>query len=313
MSTVLVETSSYAPQASGANDALRVDVFVTAPRGTADMGRLLLALRGQLGPADRLVILDGTDAAASLDTSALPGVGTFEHVRGAGESAFHLRRHVTAMTSRDITVVFEEHAVPGPRFMSEIRRLFADDPAVTAVKLLGRNDTSTSPWSWANFFVTFAECLHPANDTPKTLLSTSAAVRTAALDSAPRMLGDWEAQVMPGFSREPRALTYSNDVWIDHVDPCDMRLALVGNFYNQRSLAAMRIAQGHRRGKHTVRAFKDLALRRPGQIARALAGRDEYRYFAANRWKVVFVCWAAALGAITGAWFGAGSSMRKMH
>ncbi len=92
---------------------------------------------------------------------------------------------------------------------------------------------------------------------------------------------------MPGFNREPGTLAYSNDVWIDHVDHCDMKLAVVGNFHNQRSMAALRVANGHRRGKLAVRAFKDLALRRPGQIARALAGRAEYRHFAANRWKVV--------------------------
>jgi hypothetical protein len=145
------------------------------------------------------------------------------------------------------------------------------------------------------------------------MLSTSAAVRKAALESAPRSLGAWETQIMPGFNRAPDALAYSNDVWVNHVEHCDMKHALVGNFYNQRSMAALRVASGHRRGKLAVRAFKDLALRRPGQIARALAGRDEYRHFAANRWRLVLICWSSALGAIAGAWFGAGDAMRKMH
>ena len=118
---------------------------------------------------------------------------------------------------------------------------------------------------------------------------------------------------MPGFNREPGALAYSNDVWIDHVDHCDMKVALAGNFRNQRSMAALRVAHGHRRGKLAVRAFKDLAVRRPRQIAEAVAGRAEERELAANRWKVVLVCWASALGAIVGAWFGAGAAMRKMH
>ena len=289
-----------------------MDVFVTAPRGTSDIGRLLAALRGQLGAADRLIVLDGTVSGASLDGSVLPGVGRFEHLRDAGESAFHLRCHVLERAQRDIVVLFEEHAVPSPRFMSEVRRLFSD-PAVAAVKLLGRNDTSSEPWSWANFLNAFADCLHPSDGAPKTMLSTSAAVRKAALDAAPRSLGAWETQIMPGLNREPRMLAYSHDVWIDHVEHCNMKHALIGNFYNQRSVAALRVASGHRRGKLAVRAFKDLALRRPGQIARALAGRDEYRHFAANRWKVALVCWASALGAIVGAWFGAGAAMRKMH
>jgi hypothetical protein len=313
VSTGLPEGPAAGSQKHDSSALLSVDVFVTAPHGTAEMGRLLSALRGQLGAADRLVVLDGTVSGASLDGSALPGVGLFEHRRGAGESAFHLRCHVLDMAQRDIVVVFEEHAVPGPRFMGEVRRLFADDPAVAAVKLLGRNDTSTGPWSWANFFNTFADCLHPSDGTPKAMLSTSAAVRRAALDSAPRSFGAWETQIMPGFNRAPGTLAYSNDVWIDHVDHCDMKLAVVGNFYNQRSMAALRVANGHRRGKLAVRAFKDLAVRRPRQIAHAVAGRAEDRELAANRWRVVLVCWASALGAIVGAWFGAGAAMRKMH
>jgi hypothetical protein len=305
--------SVHGRQQPGEREVLSVDVFVTAPHGTAEMEPLLLALRGQLGPADRIVVLDGTESGASLDASALPGVGTFEHLRGAGESAFHLRCHVFAMADRDITVLFEEHAVPGPRFIGEVRRLFAAKPAVVAVKLLGRNMTSTGPWSWANFFMAFSDCLYPADHAPKAMLSTSAAVRTAALKSAPRTIGAWETQILPKFNSEPRVLTYSNEVWVDHIDHCDMKLAVVGNFYNQRSLAALRVAQGRRRGKLAVRAFKDLALRGPRQIKRALAGRDEYRHFVANRWRVVLVCWASAFGAIVGVWFGVGDSMRKMH
>ncbi|HZO45879.1 MAG TPA: hypothetical protein VFB68_08295 [Xanthobacteraceae bacterium] len=290
-----------------------IDVFVTAPSGADDIERVLSALRGQLGPRDRLVILDGKKPAVLLDAAALPGAGNVEHIRGAGDSGFALRSRVSGMVERDIAVVLEDHAIPGPCFIGEVRRRFAADSSVVAFKVLGRNVTSTSPWGWANFFIAFADCLHPADAPPKGMLSTSAAVRRTALRSVPQTLGAWETQVMPGLNVEPAALAYSNDVWVDHVDPCDMKQALLHNFHNQRSIAAMRIAHGQRRVKHTARAFKDLALRRPGQIARALAGRDEYRHFAANRWKVVAICCASALGAIVGAWFGAGSAMRKMH
>jgi hypothetical protein len=293
--------------------SLSATVFVTAPRGTGELGRLLEALRGQLGPADRLVVLDGTDHGPPLDPALLPAVGAFEHVRGAGESGFHLRCAMTAMTDRDITVLFEDHAIPGPRFMPAVRALLGADPAIVAVKVLGRNDTSNDPWGWANFLLAFADCLHPAVEPPVALLSTSAAVRTAALAAAPRRLGAWETQIMPAFNREPRRLAYSNDVWVDHLERASPAVLLIANFHNQRAIAALRVAQGHRRGKLAVRAFKDIGLRRPRQIARALAGRDEYRHVRANRGKLVLLCWAATAGAITGAWFGAGASMRKMH
>lgn len=293
--------------------SLSVNLFITAPRGTGAMGHCLAALRGQLGAVDRLVVLDGTDDGPPPDAAVLSEVGKFEHVHRAGESAIHMRRLLGEMADRDITVLLEDHAIPGPHFFSELRRQFAADPAVVAVKILGRNDSSNDSWGWTNFLMAFAECLHPAAAFPATLLSTSAAVRTAAIASAPRTLGAWETQTIPGFNRVPGRLAYSNDVWIDHWDPSSLRHAVAGNFHNQRAIAALRVAHGHRRGKLAVRAFKDLGLRRAGQIARSLAGRDEHRHVAANRGKLALVCWAAALGAITGAWFGAGASMRKLH
>jgi hypothetical protein len=298
---------------AGAESMLAVTVFVTAPRGTGGMGRLLAALRSQLGPTDRLVVLDGTVSGPSFDPAVLPNVGKFEHIRGAGESAIHMRDSLSAMADRDITVLFEDHVVPGPCFILEVRRLFAANPAIVAVKILGRNDTSTDPWGWASFLVTFADCLHPAGGMPATLLATSAAVRTTTLLSAKRRLGTWETQLMPSLNRDHHGLGFSNDVWIDHVETSSMKWAVTEHFHNQRAIAALRVAHGHRRCKLTVRAFKDIALRRPRQVAHALEGRDEYRHFVANRWRLVLICWTATLGAIVGAWFGAGSSMRQMH
>ncbi|MEP7030958.1 MAG: hypothetical protein ABI830_08515 [Pseudolabrys sp.] len=224
-----------------------------------------------------------------------------------------MRSRLSEVAGGDITILLEDHAIASPRFVSEVRRLFTADPEIVAVKVLGRNDSSNNPWSWANFLLAFAGCIHPATGVPTTLLSTSTAVRTAALANVPRNLGAWETQTMPAFNREQGRLGFSNDVWIDHVEHCGMYQAITGNFHNQRAIAAVRVAHGHRRGKLTVRAIKDLGLRRPGQIARALAGRDEYPIFAANRGKIVLICCASTLGAFMGAWFGAGDSMRKMH
>ncbi len=290
-----------------------IGVFVTAPHGIGGMGPLMAALRDQLGPSDRLVVLDGTTAGAELDAEALPQAGRFEHIRNAGESAFHLRREIGAMVDTDVVVLFEEHVIPGPRFIVTVRNLFAANSSLAAIKVLGRNDTSVDPWAWANFLITYAESVHPANTMPAPLPSTSAAVRAAALPAGRLALGAWETVILPGLNRDPSRLAYSNDVYIDHVEPCGPREALVGNFHNQRALAAVRVAQGHRRGKLAVRAFKDLGLRRHRQIARVLAGREERRHVAANRGKLIAIGWAAALGAIVGAYFGVGASMRSMH
>ncbi|HEY8268781.1 MAG TPA: hypothetical protein VIG34_08995 [Xanthobacteraceae bacterium] len=290
-----------------------IGVFVTAPHGIGGMGPLMAALRDQLGPSDRLVVLDGTAAGGTLDAETLQKAGRIEHIRDAGESAFHLRCEIGAMADTDIVVLFEEHAIPGPRFIVTVRNLFAANPSLAAIKVLGRNDTSADPWSWANFFLAFAECVHPANAMPTSMLGTSAAARRSALPAGRFRLGDWETVILPYLNRDPSCLAFSNDVYVDHVDPCGPREALVGNFHNQRALAAVRVAQGHRRNKLAVRAFKDLGLRRHRQIARALAGREESCHVAANRGKLIAIGWAAALGAIVGAYFGVGASMRSMH
>jgi len=289
-----------------------IAVFITAPRGCGELRRVLGALEGQLGAADSLVVFDGACEGAFALPNELGKVGRFEHVDATGESAFEMRVRLIAMLDREVTVLFEDHAIPGPRFIAEVRRLFAD-PAVVAIKLLGRNDTSDNPWGWSNFLLAFAECLHPASGPPAGMLSTSAAVRTAALRDAPTGLGAWELETMPAFNRRESGLAFSNEVWVDHQEASSPGRALARNFHNQRSIAAMRVARGHPRGKLMVRAIKDLALRRPGAIARSLAGREERRHVAANRWRIRLVCLAATAGAVIGVWFGAGAAMRKMH
>jgi hypothetical protein len=294
------------------NGPLAVSVFVTAPHGIGELEPLLTQLRTQLRNDDSVTILDGTRQGPPLPASALPNVGHVEHRRGVGESGFHLRCHLGSGEKRDVMVLFEDHVVPGPNFIAEVRLIFSD-PSIAAIKVLGRNERSTGPWSWANFLTTFADCLHPARESPKAMLSTSAAVRSNVLEPNIFALGAWETVIMPGLNREPRRLAWSNEVWIDHFDPCGLKQALLGSFHNQRALAALRIARGWPRRKTVARPFKDLALRRPAEISRALRGRPEYRHFAAHRWRIHLVCWASMLGAVIGSWCGAGDSMRKMH
>jgi hypothetical protein len=277
------------------------------------MDRILGAIGPQLGPEDHLVVLDGSRADNPATLSGVPAQARCDHVRRPGASAFHLRTEIPVFADRDIAVLFEDHAVPGPRFFGEARRLFASDAELVAIKVLGRNDTSTSRWSWANFLIAFAETLHPAETMPPTLLSTSAVVRRSVLPKGPLPFGAWETELLPSFNRPGRRLAWSNDVYIDHIDPCDMRAAITGNFNNQRALAAIRVANGHRRGKLTARAIKDLGLRRHREIARALAGREEFRYSVENRGKLILIGWASAFGAIIGAYFGLGGALDDMH
>ena len=297
-----------------APDALpSVCVIVTAPHGLGDMDRILGALGPQWRGGDHLVVLDGARTHDPVGLSDIPGGLRADHVRRPGASAFHLRAQVPAFADCDIAVLFEDHAIPGPRFIDEARRLFAADAELVAIKVLGRNDTSTSGWSWANFLMAFADGLHPAEAMPPTLLSTSAVIRRSVLPNGPLPLGAWETTLLPSLNLGEAGLTSSNYVYIDHIDPCDMRAALAGNFNNQRALAAIRVANGHRRGKLTARAIKDLGIRRHREIARALAGREEFRHAVENRYKLMLIGWASAFGAIIGAYFGLGGALDDMH
>lgn len=290
-----------------------VCVIVTAPHGPGEIGRMLEALRSQLGAGDHLIVLDGASAGEPATRFDIAASMAVDHVRRPGASAFHLRAEMPALADRDIAVLFEDHAIPGPRFIGEVRRLFAAKPELAAIKVLGRNDTSTDGWSWANFLMAFAEGLSPRAAMPPTLLATSAVVRRSVLPNGPLPLGAWETSFLPALNRSAARLAYSNEVHIDHVDFCDMAVALCGNFNNQRALAAFRVAGGHRRGKLAIRALKDLGFRRHRQIAQALAGRAELRHAVDNRGKLMLVGWAAALGAIVGAYFGRGKALEAMH
>jgi hypothetical protein len=119
-----------------------IGVFLTAPHGIGEMAPLMATLRDQLGSSDRLVVLDGTPAGAALDAEVLPKAERIEHIRDAGETAFHLRREIGAMADTDIVVLFEEHAILGPRFIDVVRSMFATNSSLAAIKVLGRNDAS---------------------------------------------------------------------------------------------------------------------------------------------------------------------------
>jgi hypothetical protein len=274
---------------------------------------LLAALREQLLPSDRVTVLDGGASKGWLDVSGFAAGVQVEHVHRPGASSFRLRAEIGSMSDRDITVVLEEHGPPSPRFVREARRLFGESPNLAAIKVLGRNQSSTRGWGWPNFLMGFAECVPPVGSMPPSMLATSAVLRTAVLPKTIGAPGSWETEIIPNLNRQPERLSYSNDIWIDHVEHCGPWESLRGNFNNQRAVSAARVAAGHRRGKLATRAIKDLGFRRRRQIARALASRPEYRHYQENRGKLFLIGWAAVLGALIGAYFGPGRAPELMH
>ena len=293
--------------------ALTVAVFITAPHGTHDIEPVIAALREQLLPGDRLTVLDGGASKGSLDVSGLASVVEVKHVHRPGVSAFHLRAEIGSMSERDITVVLEEHAPPSPRFMCEVRRLFGENANLAAIKVLGCNLSSTDGWGWPNFLMAFAECVSPVSTMPPSMLATSAVLRTSVLPKTIGAPGSWETEFIPRLNRQPERLSYSNDVWVNHIEHCGPWESLRGHFNNQRAISAARVASGHRRGKLAARAIKDLGFRRHGEIARALANRPEYNHFLENRGKLILIGWTAVLGALTGAYLGPGRARELMH
>src|SRR5262245_16911471 len=238
--------------AAGPRHALTVGVFVTAPHGTRDMAPLVAALREQLVAGDRFTVLDGGASKGSLDISGFAAGVQVEHVHRPGVSAFHFRAEIGALSDRDITVLLEEHVEPGPRFVPEARRLLGENPNLVAIKVLGRNQSSTLGWGWPNFLMTFAECVPPVHSMPPSMLATSAIVRTAVLPKTIGAPGNWETELIPNLNRQSERLSYCNDVWVDHVEHCGAWDSLIGNFINQRAVSAARVAAGHRRGKLAV-------------------------------------------------------------
>ena len=293
--------------------ALTVAVIVTAPHGTHDIGPVLAALREQLLPGDGLTVLDGGASKGSLDVSGFADVVQVKHVHRPGVSAFHLRAEIGLMSDLDITVVLEEHAPPSPRFMCEVRRLFGENANLAAIKVLGCNLSSIGGWGWPNFLMAFAECVSPVSSMPPSMLATSAVLRTSVLTKTIGAPGSWETEFIPNLNRQPERLSYSNDIWVNHIEHCGPWESLRGHFNNQRAVSAARVATGHRRGKLAARAVKDLGFRRHREIARALANRPEYHHFQENRGKLFLIGWAAVLGALAGAYLGPGRARELMH
>ena len=197
--------------------------------------------------------------------------------------------------------------------MCEVRRLFGENENLAAIKVLGCNLSSTGGWGWPNFLMAFAECVSPVSSMPPSMLATSAVVRTSVLPKTIGAPGSWETEVIPNLNRQPERLSYSNDIWVNHIEHCTPWESLRGHFNNQRAVSAARVASGHRRGKLAARAIKDLGFRRRREIARALANRTEYHHYKENRGKLVIIGWAAVLGALAGAYMGPGRARELMH
>ena len=165
----------------------------------------------------------------------------------AGASIYRMRALLPKICQREWVVLLEDHTMVEQSAIDDIRRLIRERPDIDLIPVLGKNLTSTGRWGWANFLFTFGPVWAPLDHPPPFSIVTSAVIRRSCLGAGePLKDGEWELAIIPGIYRNGKFAS-SNLIFVDHIKPLRFLAALVLNFYNARSGAAIQLDLGHGR------------------------------------------------------------------
>ena len=146
-------------------------IVVASGEGWGKALPIVRELAPQLGNRQWLTVLCGE--AENETTPQFPR--TDFHVF-PGESVFQLRARLpTLLKESSWVVVLEDHAMPMPGWLDGITHAIRNaDQDTLSFTGTAANETSTSPWSWANFLFNFWHHWHPtaADQLPGTVATT---------------------------------------------------------------------------------------------------------------------------------------------
>ncbi len=134
-------------------------IVIVSGEGWSKASTGLETLAPQLGRRLFLTLLCGEE-----DTRLLPDYPGTEVLTFPGESVFQLRARLPTILRESVWVsVLEDHVVPMEGWLAAVQRTIAEaSPDTMAFTGVVANETSTSPWGWANFPLQF--CLPLASE-----------------------------------------------------------------------------------------------------------------------------------------------------
>ena len=259
----------------------------------------------QLGPRQWLSVLCGED-----DREAFPHFAATELRVFPGESVFQLRARLpTILREAAWVAILEDHTVPMPGWLDGVvhalEKAKLDTVAFTGT---AANETSTSPWSWANFLFNFWSHWHPSAAAELTGTVATTIFRRDLVGSRPLKIYQFEEFILG--QRGP----VINDFPVNHIQVTTWWEATSHVFDNGR-VAGSAIRRNSLSPSRTLGSGVRWVLGgRSKEIAMVL--RDHPRFpelppgtLARIRW----IAWCHSAGAIFGALFGGGRAHKRLE
>jgi hypothetical protein len=192
----------------------------------------------------------------------------------AGASVYRMRALLPKICQREWVVLLEDHTMVEPSAIDDIRRLIRAHSDIDLIPFLGKNLTSTGRWGWGNFLFTFRLVWAPLDHPPPFSIVTSAVVRRSCLGPGePLKDGEWELAIIPSIHRKGKFAS-SNLIFVDHIKPLNILAALVINFHNARSGAAIQLDLGHGRRRVIHEGWRTF-WKHPRHLIRTLTARKK--------------------------------------
>ena len=115
-----------------------VSVVVFAPGGCADADACLRLARAQAGSEDELLLVVPSGFPTECDR---PGHAGWPHVAVASQDIFDLRLAALRAAGHPVVLLLEEHGLPGPGLVDQVRQAFESEPEAVALTYFSVNGT----------------------------------------------------------------------------------------------------------------------------------------------------------------------------
>jgi hypothetical protein len=279
-------------------------VFVSR-EGWSKMQSAFRELVPQLGPRHWLSVLCGAE-----DKEAFPHFAGTELQVFPGESVFELRARLpTILKEAEWVAVLEDHATPMPGWLVGIMRAIQRTTLETLIfSGTAANETSTSPWSWANFLFNFWQHWHPSAADQLNGTVATTVFRRDLVGSRPLRIYQFENFILG--QRGPVV----NDFPVNHFQATTCWQATCHVFDNGR-VAGSAIRRNSLSPSSTLKSMvRWVSGGRNREIAMVLREHPRFRELPpATLMRVRWIAWCHSAGAIFGALFGGGRAHKRLE
>lgn len=278
-------------------------VVVTAPKGIAQCHIPDWLLSMADGERLEIVVADALPGGPGGDR---PG---FRHLTFAGDHVFALRRKGLGQARNPWVILLEDHTIPMPGFLEAFDKMIAAHPEAALISGAVRNDTSTTPGSWAHFLYTAYRYWPQTRRKPTGASISLLAIRRDAL-SEDELAQDcaFETRLLPRLARGGRYL-HCDDALVDHIQEDTLHNHCMAQYHNGRCHSVFMRRLGRSFASSLLAEavwFAYAATARPVRIMFNIFGTPQFK--AAHLPRMMMLGLAEGSGRLRGLWGDTGIS-----